>query len=131
MGCGHYLPAENGPTDLNALPAGPVWADGITLTAYEKAGTTITFTASNDSEVEAWVRLPLLWYRGYTARGADGSAPAVTCGGKQPWSPSPLPRGRAAASTVRFTEPWPWRAAEALTALTALALAVWLARRRQ
>ena len=130
MGCGHYLPAENGPTDLNALPSGPVWADGITLTAYEKAGTTITFTASNDSEVEAWVRLPLLWYRGYTARGADGSAPAVTCGENNLVTVTLAP-GQSGSFTVRFTEPWPWRAAEALTALTALALAVWLARRRQ
>lgn len=124
MGCGHYLPAENGPTDLAALPTGPVWADGITLTSYEKTGTTITFTAANDSDVAAWVRLPLLWYRGYTARGADGQALAVTCGENNLVTVTLTP-GQSGTFTVRFTEPLAWRAAELLTLLTALTLAGW------
>ena len=83
MSCGHYLPAENGPTDTATLLTAPVWADGIQLTAFDKQGTRVTVTAANTSDVDAWVRLPLLWYKGYTARDAathDAASAANTAG---------------------------------------------------
>lgn len=127
MSCGHYLPAENGPTDTAALLTAPVWADGIQLTAFDKQGTRVTVTAANTSDVDAWVRLPLLWYKGYTARdAATGEALALSCGENNTVTVTLAP-GYSGSFTVSFREPWYWRAAEALSLLTVLAGAGWLA----
>lgn len=127
MSCGHYLPAENGPTDTAALLTAPVWADGIQLTAFDKQGTRVTVTAANTSDVDAWVRLPLLWYKGYAARdAATGEALALSCGENNTVTVTLAP-GYSGSFTVSFREPWYWRAAEALSLLTVLAGAGWLA----
>ena len=48
---------------------------------FQKQGLTVQVTAANVSNVDAWVQLPLLWYRGYTARDtATGAALPVFCG---------------------------------------------------
>lgn len=130
--CGHYLPAENGAVALNDLPTGPVWDDGITLGSYAKGGTTITFAAQNTSDVTASVRLPLLWYKGYTADNIDasGSAPAVTCGRNNSVTVQ-LPAGYSGTVQVSYQEPWSWRAAELASALAAVAALALLLRRRR
>lgn len=118
--CGHYLPAGNGPVDLNDLPTGPIWGGGIELTAYAKNGTTATFTAQNTAGEMAEVRLPLLYYKGYRASTAAGALPVV-CGENNTVTVQ-LPDGFHGEVTVQFSEPWVWRGAEAVSLLTALTL---------
>ena len=129
MSCGHYLPAENGPTDINRLQTEAVWADGIELRDFQKQGLTVQVTAANVSDVDAWVQLPLLWYRGYTARDtATGAALPVFCGENNAvgvW----LAPGYSGSFTVDFREPWHWRAAELLSLAVCAALGLCGARR--
>ena len=129
MSCGHYLPAENGPTDINRLQTEAVWADGIELRDFQKQGLTVQVTAANVSDVDAWVQLPLLWYRGYTARDtATGAALPVFCGENNAvgvW----LAPGYSGSFTVDFREPWHWRAAEVLSLAVCAALGLCGARR--
>ena len=129
MSCGHYLPAENGPTDINRLQTEAVWADGIEMRDFQKQGLTVQVTAANVSDVDAWVQLPLLWYRGYTARDtATGAALPVFCGENNAvgvW----LAPGYSGSFTVDFREPWHWRAAELLSLAVCAALGLCGARR--
>ncbi|MDD4850532.1 MAG: hypothetical protein PHO10_07515 [Gemmiger sp.] len=131
MSCGHYLPTQNGPVDVYDLPAGPQWADGIQLTAYQKTGTDILLTAENTSDVEATIRLDLLYYKGYTAKDtATGQMLAVGCG-KNNSATLYLPSGYSGTLRVYFAAPWYWRLAEGITllALAGAALAAHRARR--
>lgn len=125
QGCGHYLPAGNGPTVLSQLPAGPVWSDGVTLENYAKTGTTVTLDVTSGTD-GGWVRLPLLWYKGYRVTQGAGT---VACGPNNVVLLELLPSW-AGTVTVAFAEPWYWRLAE-LVSLAALAGGAALLHRRR
>lgn len=130
-GCGHYLPAEQGPTDLSTFPEGPIWDGGITLGEYRKNGIEIRMTVANNAGEPAGVLLPLLWYRGYTAvDDATGDTLPVSCGMDNAVDLT-LPDGYAGTVTVTFREPPLWRAAELVSLLTLLGGALLLRRRAQ
>ncbi len=127
-----YLPSG---TDPNKIKENLIYAEGISpLEAYQKQGTTITCRVSAESE-GAYVDFPLLYYKYYRCVDADTAQPIPVCAGKNNMVRIQLPKGYSGSISISFVEPWFWRFAEAVSALTAIGIIIsliWMrAKRRQ
>lgn len=102
-------------TDSSALSfAKPEADEGIRISEYEKRGLRATFFCENSSDTQGTVKLPILLYKGYHASGDGGEPLEITDDGSHLLGVS-VPAGYSGRITVKFTEPWYWRAAELIT----------------
>lgn len=72
MGVGYTSGGEYRPekTDTEKITfAGPVLGDGVKLDAYEKRYLHISMQCSNLGTTDSYIEVPLLFYKGYAARG--------------------------------------------------------------
>lgn len=84
----------------------------IDIEKFEKKGTDILLTCTNTYETELILELPLLYYRGYTAR-AEKTKLLVFAGDNNVAAIF-IPQGTHEI-TVSFDEPWYWRVAELIS----------------
>ena len=120
-----YLPAG---TDLELFAGTQAVAEDPAVTADWQGGGELR--CANPTDHDAAVDLPLLAYRHYTARAADGTVLPLTANDAHCLRVS-IPAGYSGTVTVRFAEPLLWRMAELVTLLCALALAAWAVLRRR
>ena len=102
-------------------------ADGIEVSDYMKAGTTITFHAKNAAERAGRMELPLLYYEGYRAIATreDGTnIPLEISAGQNNVVSIELEAGMDCDVRIEFCEPWDWRMAEMFSAIS-LVIVIW------
>ena len=103
-------------------------ADGIEVSDYIKAGTTITLHARNTADSAGRIELPLLYYDGYRAIATreDGTdIPLQISAGQNNVVSIELEAGMDCDVTVVFCEPWYWRMAEIISAMGLCVIAVY------
>lgn len=111
-----YLPV-NANADTLRTNSVPVTGNGE-ITAYKKEGTNISFNVVS-AEENCFVRLPLLYYKGYTVSSEDGSITEENLSmGDAASVYIDIPEGFVGKITVRYREAWYWRLAEAVSVLS-------------
>ena len=118
-------------TDSSALSfAKPKADEGIGISEYEKKGLRATFFCENSSDTQGTVKLPILLYKGYQASGDGGEPLEITDDGSHLLGVS-VPAGYSGRITVKFTEPWYWRAAELITLTVVVAFVAGMVYKRR
>ena len=118
-------------TDSSALSfAKPKADEGIGISEYEKKGLRATFFCENSSDTQGTVKLPILLYKGYQASGDGGESLEITDDGSHLLGVS-IPAGYSGRITVKFTEPWYWRAAELITLTVVVAFVAGMVYKRR
>ena len=118
-------------TDSSALSfAKPKADEGIGISEYEKKGLRATFFCENSSDTQGTVKLPILLYKGYQASGDGGEPLEITDDGSHLPGVS-VPAGYSGRITVKFTEPWYWRAAELITLTVVVAFVAGMVYKRR
>ena len=118
-------------TDSSALSfAKPEADEGIRISEYEKKGLRATFFCENSSDTQGTVKLPILLYKGYQASGDGGEPLEITDDGSHLLGVS-VPAGYSGRITVKFTEPWYWRAAELITLTVVVAFVAGMVYKRR
>lgn len=118
-------------TDSDKLTfAKPEAGEKIRITDYVKRGLNTTFYCQNDGEEQERITLPVLLYKGYKAVGENGGRLEIADDGNHLLQVC-VPGAYAGRITVRFAEPWYWRAAEAVTLVTITGMSFWLIRKRR
>ncbi len=127
IGGGEYLPEG---TDADLLDAGkPEAREGVTISDYEKNGIRVTFFCENETDGNAAITIPLLYYRYYSAKTDSGSSLTCYAGGNNVLTMT-VPPNFVGTVTVDFCEPVSWRAAEAVSA-AALLFIVWFCAKKR
>lgn len=126
-----YFPTGTVMEDLQVGMLGV--ADGVEITEAEKNGTNLQFHCRNTSDQVKEVELPLLYYPGYHAVSVEENAQEcnirLTVGDNN--VVSLLIDGNTDSDIrILFKEPWYWRVAEIVSALSAVLLLGSGARRR-
>ncbi|MCM1063276.1 MAG: hypothetical protein NC420_02200 [Eubacterium sp.] len=107
----------------------PVTSKGVTLSHYVKEGLTVqAHIASGDA---GYVDLPLLYYKGYSAKNTDSGEKLPVSVGEDYDVRISFPEGFDGNITVRFSGKWYWHAAECVSVLTGSALLLWRMLRRK
>ena len=102
----------------------PQGYDGVQVTEYEKNGTSILFSVTNDG-TDGYVYLPLLNYSGYTASSEDGMITRKNLQmGENAVIRVNIPANYAGTISVKYTGMWYWRVAE-LISVAAAAYLIW------
>ena len=118
-------------TDSSALSfAKPEADEGIRISEYEKKGLRATFFCENSLDTQGTVKLPILLYKGYQASGDGGEPLEITDDGSHLLGLS-VPAGYSGRITVKFTEPWYWRAAELITLAVVVAFVAGMVYKRR
>ena len=118
-------------TDSSALSfAKPKADEGIGISEYEKKGLRATFFCENSSDTQGTVKLPILLYKGYQASGDGGESLEITDDRSHLLGVS-IPAGYSDRITVKFTEPWYWRAAELITLTVVVAFVAGMVYKRR
>ena len=114
-----YLPSG---TDPNLIRANLVYANGVApLESYQQLGTMITCSVKAQSE-DAYVDFPLLYYKYYRCTDVDTSQALPVCAGTNNMVRVQFPEGYSGSISIRFVEPWFWRLAEIISALTLIGI---------
>ncbi len=122
---GEYIPYG---TDTDQLVyRDPETEENVVLVSYEKNGLTIQATCYNDSDREGAMSLPLLYYKGYQATDLETGESIPLMADDDNILCVAVPAGYQGTILVQFVSPWYWRAAEVVSALTFLMLAVCVA----
>ena len=108
-----YLPEG---TDENLLKAGRyIMSENIEIDRVQKNGTKIQFECSNTEDIQGYVEVPLLYYKGYQAKSLeDGQTFAVTDGDNHVVRIK-VPEKYSGNIMVDFVSPWDWRLAEVIS----------------
>lgn len=115
LGSEEYLPAN---TDLELLTEkNPVAGDGVQITGFKKNGTNIHMQLNNNG-TDSYAELPLLYYEGYTAV-SNGSRLALSKGTNNVIRMN-IPANFNGNVSIYFEEPFAWRIAELISAITIL-----------
>ena len=108
-----YLPAECDLDEVWLLNSPDYNAAFVTLTGYARSGLQVSFSAENHSADPQVITVPFLAYKGYHAA-LNGQELPVSCS-KKGQVQLELPAGFSGSVTVKFTEPFYWRAAEIIS----------------
>ena len=118
-------------TDSEQLSfAKPEAGEKISITEYTKKGLNTTFFCQNTGEEQERITLPVLLYKGYEAVGESGEKIEIADHANHLLQVC-VPGSYTGQITVRFTEPWYWRAAEVITLLTIIGMSFWLLQKRR
>ena len=120
IGNGEYVPEG---TDLTSL-SGDMWYEesALEIGNVENRYLTYKITVANPSETEQKIALPMLYYEGYTSRDIRSGEELETEAGPNSRVTVTVPEGYEGTLRVRFEEFWYWRAAEAISLATLLAV---------
>ena len=107
-----YLPEG---TDYTNLPAEVKASDAehVSVEMTARKGTFVEAMVQNRTAENAWVEVPVLYYKGYHAKSSEGEL-AVGYGDNNRIRIQ-IPAGFHDSVKVFFTEPWYWRAAEVIS----------------
>ncbi len=130
VGDAEYLPHGSDGTAPYRIDEPVNAAAGLNVESFSRAGTRITIAVSNAASADGAVDLPLIYYPGYTAFAADGGTFALEKGAFCRIRLI-VPAGFAGTIRVVFSGRPLWRAAEAVSFLTAAALAAVYVRARK
>ena len=118
-------------TDSDKLSfAKPEAGENIQITDYTKKGLKTTFYCQNAGEEQERITLPVLLYKGYEAIGESGERLEIADDGRHLLQVC-VPGAYRGQLTVRYTEPWYWRAAEVITLFTIVGMSCWMIRKRR
>lgn len=124
VGDAEYLPSGTSSERVYTVGEPTEVGDGLMITEFVRRGTSITFTAENASGEAQTADLPLICYLGYVAEDGAGNPLPINKGASARIRVT-VPAGYMGPVSVRFVERPLWRAAEAVTLLTAILLIVW------
>lgn len=110
---------------------GAVPGEGVEINGYEKEWLDIDLNVANNGGVESYVEIPLQNYKGYQATAAETGERFTICDGDNFDVRIILPAGFVGEIQVRFIAPWYWRAAELVSAVMVVCLAVYGVKGRQ
>ncbi|MBQ7934702.1 MAG: hypothetical protein IJ327_07970, partial [Lachnospiraceae bacterium] len=115
MGTGYIAGEEYLPYGTDASPLlhrAPVVQESIVLEGYEKQGLRVRIGCYNTDLEEAFIELPLLYYRGYHAYDTDSGMELPVYKGTNNVLGVAVPGDYQGMFEVRFDSPWYWRCAE-------------------
>ena len=120
IGNGEYVPEG---TDLTSLSR-DMWYEesAVEIGNVENRYLTYKIAAANQSGMEQKIALPMLYYEGYTGRDIRSGEKLETEAGPNNRVTVTVPEGYEGTLCVRFEEFWYWRAAEAISLATLLAI---------
>jgi len=114
-----YLPVG---TDPEEIEVNLILSDGVvSLESYRKVGTEITCTVTAEPE-GGYIEFPLIYYKYYHCTDLDTGRQLSVCAGTNNMVRADLPGNYSGSIQIRFTEPWFWRLAEAVSFLTLAAV---------
>lgn len=99
--------------------AGP----GVSVTNYVKKSISASMNVQNSGTEESWVEVPLLHYKGYSAKDINGIK-LKTVKGNNNVVRVILPGNYSGNITVKFVSPFYWRMSEAVSLLTLVGIIV-------
>lgn len=120
MGFGYISGGEylvEGTDDLLLTFEGPEAQEGVEISGYSKHYQSVRLNCRNTNNEESYVDLPLLLYKGYRAKSADGSR-LFLCAGDNGRVRVLLPAGFTGEARVDFVSPAYWRVSELITLIT-------------
>ena len=127
---GEYLPLGTDYTSF--LYHDPLPSEGVEVRNYVKEGLDVKMDVLvSGSGQEACVQLPMLYYKGYRARDMGTGETFETFAASDKDVLVKLPAGYEGTLRVWYAGMWYWRAAEAVSALTALGIVLWLIFRKR
>ncbi len=136
IGTGYISGAEYLPYGADAsrfMYHDPVCTEGVFVSGYEKLSLGAKGYFVNESGQVGSVRFPLLYYKGYRGFDADKGEELDCYAGENFEVTVNIPAGFSGNVKVEFESPWYWRAGEAVSMLTLLAMAgnfVWRRRKK-
>ncbi len=117
-------------TDVSKLTYGSSAAgEGVTIRSLQQEGTHVTCDVENVTAAESYIEVPLLYYKGYQAQDATGSALAVSIGDNNVLRIA-VPAAYSGEIRVQFTDLWYWRLSEVVSLISLVAVCVLYARGR-
>lgn len=127
---GEYLPLQTDYTSF--LYHGPLPSEGVEVRNYLKEGLDVKMDVLvSGSGQEACVQLPMLYYKGYSAKDMGTGETFETFADADGDVMVKLSDGYEGTLRVWYAGMWYWRAAEAVSALTALGIILWLIIRKR
>jgi hypothetical protein len=119
---GEYLPANADTADyIDALTLG----ETSEIHEASRYYNSLTVSLSNHSADSDFIEVPLINYPGYRAVDVDTGIRLNISDGKSKRVKVEIPGDYSGTFTVRFVSPWYWRAAEAISLVTVVALVGW------
>ena len=116
-----YLPLNTDPNALdNLCSANYITGPNVILNKCSKNVLTVYLNAANESNVESFIEIPLLYYKGYHAISNSDHTQLTICSGKNGVIRVQLPANYSGDITVKFQEPCYWRMSEIYSAITLL-----------
>ncbi|MCD8377048.1 MAG: hypothetical protein LUD69_08900 [Oscillospiraceae bacterium] len=120
IGAGEYLLVSSISSEYNY--AALIYnEDAVTVSDYERDGTTAVFYAQNASDTSETVLLPMICYDNYRAYDGAGAELAVSCGDNNRIAVE-IPANYAGTVQVRYHFPFLWRAAIFISVITLLSV---------
>lgn len=124
IGNAEYLPIS---VDRDLLSEQVVPQEGLELEMVERDYLTFRIKVTNPTTEEKDVKLPVIYYTGYRTYDFRQSAMLTTYAGDNGCVTVRVPGGYNGTFTMKFHEPWYWRAAELVSLLTLLAYGIYRA----
>jgi len=112
---GEYLPYGADPSKFSHR--GPLTDGDIIVESYEKKGLTIDVDCVNRGNGEAYLRMPLLYYKGYVTYDKETKESFETFADEDFFVTVAVPAGYSGALRTSFRSPWYWRVAELVSVL--------------
>ena len=125
VGNGEYLPVM---TETSRLTQELEAAEPLTVSLVERKGLSFDIQVENPASEEREILFPVLYYGGYQARDLDSHVKFKTSVGDNGRVAVMIPKGYQGAVHLGFCEPWWWRIAEAVSAVTLILMVVWACR---
>ncbi len=127
MGFGYISGAEylvEG-TDAEQLTfARPVAGEGVEVLSYEKEYLKAVMSCVNDTDVDSYVDVPILLYRGYQAVDVQTGQTMQLCAGENNIVRVLIPGNYEGSLRINFVSPIHWRISEMVTLVTVIAVLV-------
>jgi hypothetical protein len=118
---GEYLPYG---TDTSKFTFSSPSGESINITSYTRNGLTLYIDCQNIDSEEHEMEVPLLYYKGYRAIDKTTGRQMNIYSGENFVACVTVPAYFEGEIEVRFVSPWYWRAAEAVSLITIIALGV-------
>lgn len=104
-------------TNFEILDMQPLANEGIRVNGYSRKYNRIKVLLENTSSQDSILEIPLLYYRGYTAKDENSGLNLEIENGDNNRIQIIIPAGYSGEVAVAFVEPWYWRAAEVVSLL--------------
>ncbi len=122
LGCAEYMPSGTDGTTLDGdrLQEG----GGLAVQEYVRKEGVVDLTCENTGDEETYVDVPILYYKGYTARETGTGERLMVLPADNKRVRVIIPAGYQGSFEVRFESPWYWRVSELISIVAVAGLAV-------